>query len=435
MPPKIPIDSIVAKYLESKGYKKTLETLHNEAGLGQLQNIDEFEALEDIIHDRYRYLEHSATVDSSGSNFQHLLLSLIKPWKFLKVSEKHEIPNSAMCLGVSEGVLSDDRKVLLVSSNDRRLSVLDVGNGFALISETIPAKSSPIFKAFIALNGTDYVVAGAMDGFVYFFKVEGSNLQPKGRFKVHNRVITKLLHVPGETPNCGYLVTIGFDTSINLVQLDWDESAIQCTQLNRLKLQSNATDIGLSYALVNCARTPIIVLLRLNSSLISVIALDSNSLIEIARISANDAEFSSHAFSSMALSIYESPEISLICIGTSHIPYMRLVTVELPKKFNKKEEPVAVLRGHIVANVSSMSPQDKYSNPLISWKKDGSGVWVAGDDGVIRGINFANNTVLVVKTLKGFETSEVRYKCFCVIGEEQETLVAGTTDKKLFYWE
>ena len=40
----------------------------------------------------------------------------------------------------------------------------------------------------------------------------------------------------------------------------------------------------------------------------------------------------------------------------------------------------------IQVHVSTLAPQTPYSTPKVVWRPDGSGVWVNGDDGVLRGL-------------------------------------------------
>ena len=53
----------------------------------------------------------------------------------------------------------------------------------------------------------------------------------------------------------------------------------------------------------------------------------------------------------------------------------------------------------IQIHVSTMAPQTPYSTPQIVWRPNGSGVFVNGDDGVIRGLEA--KTGKVVSTLQG----------------------------------
>lgn len=120
---------------------------------------------------------------------------------------------------------------------------------------------------------------------------------------------------------------------------------------------------------------------------------------------------------------------TLVAVGTSHLPHMKLILVRL--LFPASQERgvgggASYVRGEtqalqaraelamqdredaaIVLHVSAMAPQTPYSTPQVVWRPDGSGVWVNGDDGVVRGIEAKSGKV--VASLKGHEVgSKVR---------------------------
>ena len=53
----------------------------------------------------------------------------------------------------------------------------------------------------------------------------------------------------------------------------------------------------------------------------------------------------------------------------------------------------------IQVHVSTMAPQTPYSTPQVVWRPDGAGVFVNGDDGLIRGLEA--KTGKIVATLQG----------------------------------
>ena len=86
----------------------------------------------------------------------------------------------------------------------------------------------------------------------------------------------------------------------------------------------------------------------------------------------------------------------------------------------------------ILIHCTTLSPQSAYSTPAVAWRPDGSGVWVNGDDGVVRGIEAASGKI--VATLKGHEPgSKVRCLWAGMVGDE-EWLVSGGFDQKLLVW-
>ena len=97
----------------------------------------------------------------------------------------------------------------------------------------------------------------------------------------------------------------------------------------------------------------------------------------------------------------------------------------------------------IQIHCTTLSPQTAYSTPAVAWRPDGSGVWVNGDDGVVRGIEASSGKI--VATLKGHEAgSKVRCLWAGYVGEgeegeeeggkKEEWLVSGGFDQRLIVW-
>jgi hypothetical protein len=155
---------------------------------------------------------------------------------------------------------------------------------------------------------------------------------------------------------------------------------------------------------------------------------------------------------------------TLIAIATSHLPHMKLILVRLLFPGSQGQGPSAGFVGSetqasqaraelaiqdredaaIKLHVSTMAPQTPYSTPQVVWRPDGSGVWVNGDDGVVRGIE--TRTGKVVTLLKGHEIgSKVRSLWAGMVrvqgrdgedglGKEEEWLVSGGFDKRVIVW-
>lgn len=69
----------------------------------------------------------------------------------------------------------------------------------------------------------------------------------------------------------------------------------------------------------------------------------------------------------------------------------------------------------IQVHVSTMAPQTPYSTPQVVWRPNGAGVFVNGDDGVIRGLEA--KTGKIVATLQGGHEvgSKIRSIWVCTI--------------------
>lgn len=143
------------------------------------------------------------------------------------------------------------------------------------------------------------------------------------------------------------------------------------------------------------------------------------SLSVISKTNLLDAEYaSSHiTFTPMALDL-ASDGSGRYAVATSHMPNMRVVIGELGLEAHddaeaavaaatgdvqvKEEESAEVLamrsknrNNLILHNIQARAPQDKFSIPKIRWSADNNGVWVTGDDGIVRGIEVETGTVVV----------------------------------------
>jgi WD40 repeat protein len=156
-------------------------------------------------------------------------------------------------------------------------------------------------------------------------------------------------------------------------------------------------------------------------------------------------------------------DATLIAVATSHLPHMKLILVRLlfPGFQGHRGTAGFVVGGTqasqagaelavqdredaaILLHVSTMSPQTPYSTPQVVWRPDGSGMWVNGDDGVVRGIEA--KTGKIVAGLRGHEVgSKVRTLWAGMVSlqragggesiEEEEWLVSGGFDKKVIVW-
>lgn len=167
--------------------------------------------------------------------------------------------------------------------------------------------------------------------------------------------------------------------------------------------------------------------------------------------------------SGMALSPHDP---GLLAVATSSLPHMKVIVVRLlfpraetfdhdnahtePEPETQATQALAALAlqnredAAILIQANTFAPQTAYSTPQIVWRPDGSGVWVNGDDGVVRGIEA--RTGKVVSMLK--QGHEVGYKVRTIWagwvevpknddgGEAavEEWVVSGGFDKRLIVW-
>jgi len=160
------------------------------------------------------------------------------------------------------------------------------------------------------------------------------------------------------------------------------------------------------------------------------------------------------AFTPSALALHPN-DPTLLAIATSHLPYLKVIIVRLlfPSTGSHGDSevantaPASAARASLALQdredaaislqVSTQAPQTPYSTPQIAWRPDGSGVWVNGDDGVVRGVEI--KTGKVVALLQAHEAgSKVRTLWAGRVGDNEhskEVLVSGGFDRKVFIWD
>lgn len=148
---------------------------------------------------------------------------------------------------------------------------------------------------------------------------------------------------------------------------------------------------------------------------------------------------------------------TLVAVATSTLPHMKVIIVRLlfpttdsldldPGRTAATAEPVTQASQALAAlslqnredaailiQANTFAPQTAYSTPQVVWRPDGSGIWVNGDDGVIRGVE--TRTGKVVALLKDGHVAGFKVRTIwagSVDGEEW--VVSGGFDKRLIVW-
>lgn len=155
----------------------------------------------------------------------------------------------------------------------------------------------------------------------------------------------------------------------------------------------------------------------------------------------------------------------LLAVATSTLPHMKVMIVKLlipsapvslsssslePTQGNHETQARQALAelaiqnredAAILINANTMAPQTAYSTPMVVWRPDGSGVWVNGDDGIIRGVEASTGKVVATLTDGHDPGSKIRsiWAGWVNVGEGEESvveewLVSGGFDKKLLVW-
>ena len=160
------------------------------------------------------------------------------------------------------------------------------------------------------------------------------------------------------------------------------------------------------------------------------------------------------AFSPSSLALCPT-DPTLLAVATSALPHMKLIIVRLllppstdpigaaAGPVNQAEQTRTALATRdredsaIKIHTSTLAPQTPYSTPQVCWRPDGTGVWVNGDDGVLRGVEA--KTGKIVATLRGGHDvrSKIRtiWAGFVHVGDSwEEWVVSGGFDRRLVVW-
>jgi WD40 repeat protein len=178
------------------------------------------------------------------------------------------------------------------------------------------------------------------------------------------------------------------------------------------------------------------------------------------------------AFTPSALALCPT-DPTLIAVGTSTVPHMKLLLVRLlvppyeqeadasdpahttrlrtsllddsPATETQASQARAALAladreaAAIQIHCTTLAPQTAYSTPAVAWRPDGSGIWVNGDDGAVRGIEASSGKVIV--TLQGGHEAGSKVRCLWAgeiegkDGGMEEVLVSGGFDQRLIVWQ
>jgi hypothetical protein len=137
----------------------------------------------------------------------------------------------------------------------------------------------------------------------------------------------------------------------------------------------------------------------------------------------------------------------LIAVAMSSVPHMKLLFVRLlfpgtviaarespldhlSSDLSSKEDSGSQEAMAILVQCNTMVGQTQYSVPQVTWRPDGSGVWVNSDDGLIKGIDLTGK---VMSTLNGHVGSRVRC-LFAGMLSGREVLMSGAFDQKVITW-
>lgn len=374
------------------------------------------------------------------------------------------LPSSANLLHVSvesvkrdpDGTLS---QVLFASTADRQLHLLDPKRNFTLIRSMDEIHDSPILSC--AILPPDVTITTSMSGQVVLY--DHSTRRVLDRRRDHRKYVVKV--ALSQHNGTTWVATAGWDASVFVYRLHGDLASGACSlgePVASLSLVTNPETI--TFITHPDSDQALLLITRRDSSSLHYYSLDdignSTSAGTKPRLlgSQNLAPHSNAWISLSPSCVAVSPiDPTTLAVATSAVPHMKLIVVRLlippiqaPGTTTSNDEPTTQAsqthRKLEIANredaaiklhVSTFAPQTPYSTPQVCWRPDGSGVWVNGDDGVLRGLDAT--TGKICSTLKGGHEpgSKIRSVWAGMVdvdGREEEWVVSGGFDKKLVVW-
>ncbi|KAK7526695.1 WD40-repeat-containing domain protein [Phyllosticta citriasiana] len=470
---------LVARFLRANNFEKTLEAFLEEARLpqdaGSTAKGDI--SLEQILREKELF--------DLSLNFEKLgVEDESKAWR----EPTPSIPTQLSGMPTSSNILNTSVEnaafggatpapFVMASTADRRLHILSSQNEHFNVHRSLThVQDSPIL-AYDLIAGR-YLLTSSMSGklVLYDSKEEKVLDERKDHTKYAVRIASR------EQADGVWVATAGWDAKVFLYNLrQSNESTLRLeAPIATLVLPTNPED--LIFIEHPDTAKPLLLLTRRDSTFLQYYSLPDAAggsaglerPVTLQFLGKQNLAPASNAWiaftpSSIALS---PTDPSLLAVATSAVPHMKLIIARLlvppatanrPGSFTEasgETSDAAVSQGEfatmnqasqarealavqerelaaILVQCSTLAPQTPYSTPSLAWRPDGSGVWVNGDDGLVRGIEA--HTGKIVKTLKGHEPgSKIRClwagKVASTDGGEQEWLLSGGFDQRLILW-
>ncbi|MCJ1249089.1 hypothetical protein MMC30_006311 [Trapelia coarctata] len=461
---------LVARFLKANHYDRTLDAFISEAGLEPSAGSigKDHLTIEKILEEK-KVFDLSVRFEKFGAEDGEKKWSVPAPSTPTIVST---LPTSANLLHVSIDTVTPpsnngtapSTQYLLATTADRRLHILSADPTFTLQASLTTPHDSPILSCLVPRGGRFQTLTASMSGQIILYDHATQTLLASRRD--HKKYVVKaalwevaIVQVAHTRPSVVFLATAGWDAQINVYKFGRTAEG-DCgdigTPIASFGLPTNPETV--LFAEDPDEGTLYLVVTRRDSTSLSYYRVD-NSRPPLAStvVFAGSQNLAPHsnawvAFSPSAIALCPT-DPTLFAVATSSLPHMKLLLVRLlfprsaaadaPAPATQAAQTRASLATQdreetaITLHVNTLAPQTPYSTPQVAWRPDGSGVWVNGDDGVVRGVEA--RTGKVVGLLKGGHEagSKVRSIWAGWVGEgeeREEWVVSGGFDRRLVVW-
>ncbi|KZF25014.1 hypothetical protein L228DRAFT_258495 [Xylona heveae TC161] len=469
---------LVARFLNANNYDETLDAFIKEAGLPQDAGTQQPGDLtiEKVLQEK-KVFDLSVNFEKVGLDSSNDKWTVKAPSIPIALTT---LPTSSNLLYVS---LEDIRlsgnalaQYILATSADRRLSMIKPQLGdFSLVNTSNQIHDSPILFCVVVRNR--WLISTSMSGQVALFDCLTQTVLETRRD--HSKYVVKA--TTWEDEHGAWVLTAGWDSKVFLYRMKWSAPHSNNDHDNSINDSNPPVSLGAPVAFTSLQSNPehvqfihhhdspdpILLVSRRDSTFLYYYAIPSEGMTaepaELVLLGKQNLAPHSNAWvaftpSSVAVCPTDS---ALVAVGTSSVPHMKLIIARLllpqfpeastaatdadqPAQYQSHAaQAMAELAvqeredAAILTHVSTLAPQTPYSTPQVCWRPDGSGVWVNGDDGVIRGVEA--KTGKIVSTLKsghepGTKVRSIWAGWVDVNGQKEEWLMSGGFDRKLVVW-
>ncbi|PPJ52544.1 hypothetical protein CBER1_10180 [Cercospora berteroae] len=470
---------IVARYLKSNNYTQTYEAFITEAGLPyDAGNVTKGDLdLETLLEEKKNF-DIAVKFEKLGVEDDNT--GWRKPFP-ANAKEIDVLPSTSNILSANvEDFVDDDgntQQVLLATTADKRISLLNASNN-TLQTSLSSIHDAPALSTRKLFRNS--FLSASMSGQLHLSTLSGKTMSQR---RDHNKYIVKIATFTNNLCNETIIATAGWDNKVilyNITSSDDTQSPSLPEPFATIPLQTKPEAI--TFARHPSNGEPVLILSRTDSNNIFYYTVETSTPRLLGQQNLAPHSNAWVAFTPSALEICPTDE-TLLAVGTSSIPHMKLLIVRLlfPSWDPEPERPAptslrtslldenltlnpedGTLQGQqqetqasqarrqlviaerefaaIQIHSTTMAPQTAYSTPAVAWRPDGSGVWVNGDDGAVRGIEATTGKVVSTLREGGHEPgSKVRCLWAGMVrgedGKEREIVVSGGFDRKLIVWE
>lgn len=379
-----------------------------------------------------------------------------------KPTQVSTLPSATNLLHVSIGSFEDGpfsqgpHQLLFSSTADRRLHVLHLDSDFSLEKSIGHLQDSPILSCVPLGKKYMTTISCGMSGQVVLYDHKEDKILDERRD--HKKYVVKV--AVWEDSLATWVATAGWDAKVFLYRITRIDTMVLGPPVGAITLPTDPETI--TFIKHPDLEHPFLLVTRRDSTSLHHYRLpiaDESSppdsdITELKLLgSQNLAPHSNAWIAFWPSSVAVCPtDPTLLAVATSAVPHMKLIIVRLlvPSSSASGVNPTtqaAQTRANlaiqdredsaILVHVSTMAPQTPYSTPQVVWRPDGSGVFVNGDDGVLRGLEAKTGKIRA--TLKnGHELGSKIRSIWCgtvVVDEgEEEWVVSGGFDRRLVVW-